>query len=340
VSIGELYLRPTRHPQSGLRAPLNHLLGREAAVRLLRVLALRREPISRAELAREAALDPAGARRALAALGDSGILEESGSARDQHIRLRPEHPLTSTIRVLFADERRLATATLDAIRRAVGDIRPPLRAAWLIEPLASTSTDAGSPPVVAVLTSSKYAGRTRDAVDRALADVAKQTGTPLELQLWTEPDLAAVTPHERETLARGLPLLGPPPSAWLTLPDRRKNEGSSVPALRTHADLDDRSLLLARAVAAKLARDPHLIEQARQALSRRLLAAAPAERATLQEWHQILRTLSPPQVRRLLVDPGPRATRLRQSLPFTDVLTSQERTAALGKARNRRPASR
>ena len=332
-------MRPTRHPQSGLRAPLNHILGREAAVRLLRVLALRTEPISRAELAREAALDPAGARRALAALGDSGILDESGSSRGQQVRLRPQHPLTSTIRVLFADEHRLATATLDAIRRAVSDVQPPARAAWFIEPVVSTSTDAGSQSVVVVLTSSKHAVRTRDAVGHALADVETQTGVPLELQVWTEPDLAAATPHERETLARAVPLLGPPPSAWLELPDEHKNDETSA-ALRTHADLDDRARLLARAVAAKLARDPHLIEQARQALSRRLQAAAPAERATIQEWHRLLRTLSPAQVRRLLVDPGPRATRLRQSLPFTDVLTPQERAAALGKTRNRRSTAR
>jgi len=300
------------------------------------VLALRREPISRAELAREAALDPAGARRALAALGDTGILEESGPARGQQIRLRPQHPLTSTIRVLFADERRLATATFDALRRAVREVRPAPRAAWIIEPMASASTDAGAPPVVVVLTSSKYAARTRDAIGRALADVEKQTGALLELQLWTEPDLTAIAPHEREAIAHGLPLLGLPPAAWLELPDRHRDAKSPAPTLRTHADLDDRARLLARAVAAKLARDPHLIEQARHALSRRLQEAAPAERATLQEWQRLLRTLSPAQLRRFLVDHGPRATRLRQSLPFTDVLTPQERAAVVGKTRNRR----
>ncbi len=250
-------MRPTRHPQSGLRAPLNRILGREAAVRLLRVLAPRSEPISRADIAREAALDPAGARRALVALGDSGILEESGSGRGQQIRLRPQHPLTRAIRALFAEERRVATATLDAVRRALSDVRPIPRAAWIIELFPPTPTGAGGTAVIGVLTSSKDAAQTREAVGRALADVERQTGTPLELQVSTGPDLTAMSVAERETNARGIPLLGPPPAAWLGRAGTHKHGDSPAAALRRHADVDDRTRRLARAVAAILARDPH-----------------------------------------------------------------------------------
>jgi hypothetical protein len=40
----------------------------------------------------------------------------------------------------------------------------------------------------------------------------------------------------------------------------------------------------------------------------------------LVEWRQILRTQSPTRIRKLLVDPGERATRLRQTLPFLDAI--------------------
>ena len=75
-------------------------------------------------------------------------------------------------------------------------------------------------------------------------------------------------------------------------------------------------------------RDPSPIESARSVVMKRLVRASPSEQRELREWERVLRS-SPYKIRRLLVDPGERATRLRQTLPFLDALTPEERDAAL-----------
>jgi uncharacterized damage-inducible protein DinB len=89
--------------------------------------------------------------------------------------------------------------------------------------------------------------------------------------------------------------------------------------------VDRRMLELASLIADRLARDPSLVERARDYIARRLDRASAAERRALLEWAQLLESTSLAQLRKFLVDPGERATRLRQSLPFVDVLAKDER---------------
>jgi hypothetical protein len=84
-------------------------------------------------------------------------------------------------------------------------------------------------------------------------------------------------------------------------------------------------LKLAGLVADRLARDPSLVERAQKYITRRLNRASAAERRELLEWNQILASTSLAQLRKFLVDPGERATRLRQTLPFVDILSKDER---------------
>jgi hypothetical protein len=57
--------------------------------------------------------------------------------------------------------------------------------------------------------------------------------------------------------------------------------------------------------------------------------ASAQELPELNEWLELLEHKSVSQVRSLLLDPGERATRLRQSLPFLEVLTETERIELL-----------
>jgi hypothetical protein len=90
-----------------------------------------------------------------------------------------------------------------------------------------------------------------------------------------------------------------------------------------HRRLDARSLALHALIAHKLARDPRILAQARRNLDR-WRAARGHEPAALAEWRAILKWPSR-EVAALLVDPGEDATRLRQSSPFTGVLTAARR---------------
>jgi hypothetical protein len=92
-----------------------------------------------------------------------------------------------------------------------------------------------------------------------------------------------------------------------------------------HSRLDERSLALHRLVAEKLLDDPALLDRARGNL-RRWQESNGSPSPALAEWQQIL-TGTADQVARFLVERSERATRLRQSSPFTGILSEPERLA-------------
>ena len=96
--------------------------------------------------------------------------------------------------------------------------------------------------------------------------------------------------------------------------------------MRSHEWIDQRSLALHEAVAARLEAQPQLLEVARANLNR-WLAARPA--AALREWQRLLDSLPLPQLVQLLRSPEEEAVRLRQSSPFAGILSPAERQAIL-----------
>lgn len=93
--------------------------------------------------------------------------------------------------------------------------------------------------------------------------------------------------------------------------------------MRSHRDIDRRSLALARAVAARIDADAHRegLRRARQTCARwRAASDSPAA----AEWDSIL---AQPwdRVRGVLLDEGEVGQRLRQSSPFCGILTNAER---------------
>jgi hypothetical protein len=328
-------MRPTTNAESALRAPLSQILGRETHVRLLRVLAFRDDPISSADLARQTALDPAGVRRALDTLAQTGVIELVGTGSSRQVRLRSAHPLMGTLRALYLEERRRADAVVEAIRQAAETLTPTPHSVWVNDPVARTPADLMEPIGVGVLTGSKTAAQTLEHLELALADIELAYDVTLEPRVWTRADLAAIAPDDRAALQRAVPVFGAPPLSFVDPPTLTTWRSPAHQITPSHADLDARSRILAAAIAKKLAHDPDLVRQARAALARQIENAAPGNAHALREWHQLLRTLSPTKLRLFLVDPGPRATRLRQSLPFVDVLTPEERDAILATAPHR-----
>lgn len=95
--------------------------------------------------------------------------------------------------------------------------------------------------------------------------------------------------------------------------------------MRTHRQIDQRSLELARAVVAAIDADPARagLTLARENCERWYLAhASPA----VAEWRAILGK-EWEAIRRILLDDSEEARRLRQSSPFAGVLTPRERWA-------------
>jgi hypothetical protein len=91
-----------------------------------------------------------------------------------------------------------------------------------------------------------------------------------------------------------------------------------------HQRLDARSLALHQPIASKLLANPSLIEQARSTLARWRAQVALPVPSYFDEWQRMLEG-SPEAIAEFLVSPTQSAARLRQSSPFTNILTSAER---------------
>lgn len=91
-----------------------------------------------------------------------------------------------------------------------------------------------------------------------------------------------------------------------------------------HSRIDQRSLAFGEAIAARIVGHPEFIEQARATLARWMRNCAPNTRATLEEWNAALEGPGE-EIIGILTGTDERSTRLRQSNPFTCVLTEQER---------------
>lgn len=97
--------------------------------------------------------------------------------------------------------------------------------------------------------------------------------------------------------------------------------------MKNHQAIDRRSLVLHRLISRRLLRNPAVLESARGTVSR-WLSSRPDEPA-LAEWSDLLSRLDHREIARLLCSRSEEAARLRQSSPFTGVLSEQERGRVL-----------
>ena len=105
-------------------------------------------------------------------------------------------------------------------------------------------------------------------------------------------------------------------------------EDNESACMKTHTAIDQRSLALGQAVAARLRDDPSLIQRGQGTLSRWLKTCSPRVRPALQEWEAVLQN-PVSHVMEVLTATDERSVRLRQSNPFAGVLSSRERTTIL-----------
>ena len=320
--------RPSER-QSALRSPLNYLLGTEANVRLLRVLSEAPMPLGKAEVARRAGLNESGVRRALSTLEKLGIVEPLGAGPQKPVQLRRRHPLSAALESLFDVERGRFERLIESLRGAAEQLRPAPKSAWLQGPIARGSDQPGDPLVAGLLTTVPDVETSVERLDASITELMDAHDVLVEVRGWTEADLATAPQGKMGELEHVITLAGPPPLSFL--PGRLTRTRAARPR-RTHADLEERNLALAGAIAHRLAEDPSQVDRAREYIAHRTPKASPGERKELREWDRLLKTMSVARVRRFLVDRGERATRLRQTLPFVEALSDQERKRVLEEA--------
>lgn len=299
-------------PQDPLRTPLNHIFGSEGNVRVLRVLASAREPIGRTRVARRAQLNASGVRRTLDELAEIGLVEAIGSGRGLSVRLRDRHPLASEIRFLFESERQVFDRLVTSMTEVLDHPGFPGRAVWI------ESADAREPGTVhvGVLGSPGEVANAAELVRGGLQDVEQRLAMHFVVHTYTGADLVALSDGDAERLREVTLLHGWLPGEW--------QEAGGGP-VRTHRYLDERARRLAHEIARNLPSDPSIVERTLEWLERRIDRSSRREASDLREWRRILDDLSLQQVQSFLREDSERADRLRQSLPFVEVLGPGER---------------
>ena len=298
-------MRPVAEEQDLLRFPLNQVLGTEAQVRLVRVLANQvLGPVSAPEAAEQAGITPAGARRALANLVQSGCVRRIGRGRSQQFELRDDAPLAPALRLLFRAEEDRYQELLAALREVLGTL-PRIRVAW-IETLPAEPSD---PLHVGMVAGTREIAAAARGARQLLAELETRFDLTIELHPFTQADAPEVSWDQAVLLA------GAPPSGGV---------GTGSPP--DHRGMEERAVDLARGVRRLLQEDPTLRARALRHVERLLEDPEPhMARHDLEAWGSILEQYSPERLGEFIVSDSPRAQTLRQSSPFLAVLTPTER---------------
>lgn len=313
-------MRPVGVPQEQFRYPLNTILGTEAQVRLLRVLAVETDgPVSGADAAARAGLTLPGARKALEKLVESGAVQGVGGGRRQQFELRREDSLVMAIEALFHTEIERYDSILSSLKGAVGSLESPPRAVWV----SSFPAPADPRLVIGMLQDAGRITSTSKSLRQALLLVEKRFDLTIEVNAWSKADL----PNDEKSL---LLIYGVSP-----FPDGRSG---SEPSGRfgSHLERDERLLETCRIIAAMIGEDRSIVLRARQHVDRLLGEAQGTAVGDLEEWREILRDYSSRRLMHLLKAPGEQAARLRQSCPFLGVLGPEERNRIAERLREKK----
>jgi DNA-binding transcriptional ArsR family regulator len=317
-------MRPASITQSAFKAPLNGILGTEASVRILRVLASASVPLTRSEVATQAKLYSSGVPRVLSHLEDQGIVESIGQGRSRPVRLRQQHPFYNALKNLFGEEGARVARVLEGIRNALNQLSPAPAAAWIEGPVATDSDRYSDPLTVGVLADSPDSQGWNAHLRNAFNQLQRLHDVAIEAHVWWRADILAVSDSARAVLLTITPLIGPPPLDILGLSRDAAAPGTATREF-SHDMHDATARQFAAAIANRIRTQPGIVDDAIKYLDRRLPAVSSNERLELQEWHDILTTYSHSRLRSFLVSDSERATRLRQSLPFVNVLSSADR---------------
>lgn len=316
-------MRLPKERQKPLLQPLNQILGTEAGVRVLRVLAVQNTSLTAGVLAQRAMLGRTSIYPALRQLERAGVVEFIGAGPRKLVQLRDRYPLSQILRELFRAEGGRFDALTISLRELLQSLpRQPI-SAWMVdggEGFESTDTLTlylvARPEELDTLT---------DYLNERLADIERKYDVHIAVHGLTRSEVQTFHGNPSVKLNSIVLLGGVPPAALL----ERSRPAARTSMLVSHEEHDARSRRLAVAIAAKIRRDPGLIAKAEERVKRRAREAGARERRELREWIRILSTMSPARLQSFLLEESERAVRLRQTLPALDLLSPAEREAVV-----------
>ena len=306
-------MRPIVSDQNSLRNPLNELLGTEAHVRLLRVLASEVDgPITTSNAAALAGLTIPGAHKALNRLLKSGIVVRVGGGRRHQYELRRSDELVKALLRLFQSEKDRYDALLSAIKEGIEKVVPYAHSAWIQE----LPRVFGDPMIMGILHETKHLANYSHLLRKKLHQIERDFDLTIEVNGYTKADLPNLE-ADRVTLLYG----------FLPFPDKHSRDAYA--ALATHEEKDQRMLELSRKLAEAIEHDSSLVRRAKEHVQRMLKKDHGLATKDIEEWRDILELYSIRRLSRFLTATSERANRLRQSNPIFAILNSDERRRLL-----------
>lgn len=303
---------------SALRTPLDDILGSRGHILALRQLVELEGPTSPSELLKRTGLSRQGVYDVVGRLFESGILTYIGSGQRQLVKLRVDHPLSQAITELFASERKRYERLISRLHEEMKRLVHKPTSAWIFGKAAKGMDEYGDPLQIAVLGELK----TIESQTDKLKDRIYQSGIEAEFDVTI--DLRGVTVADLEfrselTEDQIILLWGIEPKQFLKASSETSNGN------HTHQDLDARSLADAKAWTQLLKRYPEIIPKTVKYLDSRIPKISSGEKKELQEWKHLLESMSLQRLQKFLLSDSERSVRLRQSLPFWQVLNENER---------------
>jgi predicted transcriptional regulator len=306
-------MRPIVSNQNTLRNPLNEIFGKEANVRLLRVLANDVDgPLTESNVAERAGLTTPGAHKALKRLLQSGFVVRVGGGRKHQYELRCSDKIVKAMLKLFQSEKDRYETLLSAIKNRIEKLVPYPHSVWIQE----FPDVFGDPMLMGLLHETKRLANYIQRLRKQLHKVERDFDLTIEVNGYTKADLPNLE-------ADGVtPLYG-----FLPFPDRYSRELYATPL--THGDRDQRMLELSRKLAEAIEHDTSLVRRAKEHVHRMLKKDHGSATKDIEEWRDILESYSNRRLSRFLTTTSERANRLRQSNPLFAILNSDERSRLL-----------
>lgn len=209
-------------PQSALAYPLNSVLGSQAGVRVLRVLARHGGALSAPIVAQQTELSAAVARSALTDLVLAGVATSVGQGRAVSYQLDPTHPLMPALEQVFRAETERRDAVFDGLRDAAHSLQPEPVGVWVYGSVArGEDTMTSDVDVALCVADAAVLDAQTESLREAAAAIGERQRVTISVISFTAADAARLAredaPIWRGIVQDGFALVGRRPEAVVAL---------------------------------------------------------------------------------------------------------------------------
>jgi len=303
---------------SALKHPLNSILGSKGHVIVLRELIRANHPVSHSELLQRTDLSRQGVYDITKRLVETGAVTYTGSGRQQLATIREEYPLYEVLANLFCNETKRYEELVETLRSIVRNLKKQPESVWIFGRTARGDDEYGDPVQIAVLGKLKIIDSITDEFREKLIqnNIESTFDVTIDIRGLTVADLETKPSLTEQGLVH---LWGIDPKDYLNPP---KDEPTSV---KSHRDLDERSQVESKIWTELLKSNPEIIPRTISLLDKQIDKTSTGEKLELLEWKNLLENSSFQRLKKFMESDSERAVRLRQSLPFWQVLTENEK---------------